>query len=48
MIVITRTKDQLDASDGMALQIADRSTVTTGSAHRTTVALSRQLYVVEP
>ena len=36
---IPTRKDQLDASDGMALQIADRSTVTTGSAHRTTVAL---------
>ena len=45
---IPTRKDQLDASDGMALQIADRSTVTTGSAHRTTVALSRKLYVVEP
>ena len=45
---IPTMKAQLDASDGMALQIADRSTVTTGSAHRTTVALSRKLYVVEP
>ena len=36
----TGTKDQLGAASNAVLEIADRSTVTTGSAHRTTVVLS--------
>ena len=34
-----RRKDQLDASDGMALQIADRSALANASAQCTTVVL---------
>ena len=36
---IPTRKDQLDASDGMALQIADRSALANASAQCTTVVL---------